>query len=61
PQTPIAQPQVQASGVTCPSCGQPVMSGAKFCSNCGAKLVCTNCGQPITPGAKFCSNCGNKF
>ena len=61
PQAPIAQPQVQASGVTCPSCGQPVMSGAKFCSNCGAKLVCPNCGQPITPGAKFCSNCGNKF
>ena len=59
-----AQPQAPVQNLNasvCPSCGQPVTSGAKFCSNCGAKLLCPNCGQPITPGAKFCSNCGNKF
>ena len=63
PQAPVqAQNPVQNSGGSvCPSCGQPVISGAKFCSNCGAKLVCPSCGQAITPGAKFCSNCGNKF
>ena len=70
---PQVQPQIQvqapvqnnqnpvSSSNTCPSCGQPVTSGAKFCSNCGAKLVCPECGQPRTPGAKFCPNCGNKF
>jgi len=59
--TPNPSPIASNSQSVCPSCGQPVMSGAKFCSNCGAKLVCPNCGQAITPGAKFCSNCGNKF
>ena len=54
-------PAPVAGNSVCPSCGQPVTGGAKFCSNCGAKLVCSNCGQPLTPGAKFCSNCGNKI
>ena len=54
-------PTPQVSGSVCPSCGQSVPSGAKFCMNCGAKLVCTNCGNPIMPGAKFCPNCGQKL
>ncbi len=46
--------------ITCPSCGQSVAEGAKFCPNCGAKLAleCAECGAPVAPGAKFCSNCG---
>ncbi len=59
PSTPTVTPQ--ASGSVCPSCGQPVIAGAKFCMNCGAKLVCSNCGQPIIPGAKFCMNCGQQI
>ena len=54
-------PTPQASGSVCPSCGQPVAAGAKFCSNCGAKLVCSNCGSALVPGAKFCSNCGHQI
>ena len=46
---------------TCPSCGQPVSEGSKFCPNCGARLVCPNCGNALIPGAKFCPNCGNKI
>ena len=65
PQTqtpPIPQnPQPQASGAVCPSCGQPVIAGAKFCMNCGAKLVCPKCGQALVPGAKFCMNCGQQL
>ncbi|MBQ9419620.1 MAG: zinc-ribbon domain-containing protein [Synergistaceae bacterium] len=38
-----------------------MIAGAKFCSNCGAKLVCPNCGNALIPGAKFCPNCGNKL
>ena len=51
----------QAAGAVCPSCGQPVVSGAKFCMNCGAKLVCPKCGNPIMQGAKFCMNCGQQL
>ncbi|MBQ7154055.1 MAG: SPFH domain-containing protein [Synergistaceae bacterium] len=58
---PQGQPQPQASGAACPSCGQPVIAGAKFCMNCGAKLVCPNCGQAVVPGAKFCMNCGQQL
>ena len=31
----------------CPQCHAPVQAGAKFCSNCGAKLiqVCPECGN----------------
>ncbi|MBQ7196705.1 MAG: SPFH domain-containing protein, partial [Synergistaceae bacterium] len=60
-QNPAPAAQAQNSGAVCPSCGQPVIAGAKFCSNCGAKLVCPNCGQALIPGAKFCPNCGNKI
>ena len=62
------QPQVQTPPIpqnpnnsVCPSCGQAVPAGAKFCMNCGAKLVCPNCGKPIIPGAKFCMDCGQQL
>ena len=47
----------------CPSCGEPVGEGAKFCENCGEKLIldCTQCGEPVRAGAKFCENCGAKM
>ena len=46
---------------SCPVCGQKVIEGAKFCMNCGARLVCENCGAALIPGAKFCSNCGKEI
>ena len=61
PVSPSANPPVNNSGSVCPSCGQSVPAGAKFCMNCGAKLVCSNCGNAIIPGAKFCPNCGQKI
>lgn len=44
----------------CPQCHAPVQAGAKFCSNCGVKLiqVCPECGKVVAPGSKFCSECG---
>lgn len=44
----------------CPQCHAPVQAGAKFCSNCGTKLiqVCPECGKVVAPGSKFCSECG---
>ncbi|MCR5288901.1 MAG: zinc-ribbon domain-containing protein [Treponema sp.] len=49
----------------CIACGAELAAGAKFCSNCGAKVnlepVCPNCGKKLEVGAKFCSECGTKI
>jgi hypothetical protein len=49
---------------SCPQCGVPLATNAKFCPECGAKLNtaqhCTECGAKMTPGAKFCPECGHK-
>ena len=60
-----AAPAAPAAAGFCPECGSPLTAGAKFCSNCGAKLAvastCPVCGQETAPGAKFCSSCGTKL
>ncbi len=52
---------IQAS---CPECGEPLATNAKFCPSCGAKLKvnahCTECGAKLQPNAKFCAECGTK-
>jgi ABC-type oligopeptide transport system substrate-binding subunit/class 3 adenylate cyclase/ribosomal protein L40E len=44
----------------CPKCNTENPVGAKFCLNCGAKLVavCPQCGATLPPQAKFCLECG---
>lgn len=67
PATPTAPgqgtPQATAAAQTqvCPQCQAQVPAGAKFCNNCGAKLitVCPECGANVRPGSKFCSECGH--
>ncbi len=46
----------------CSSCGAILTLGAKFCPECGAKVVsvCPKCGTP-TSGTKFCPECGEKL
>lgn len=55
----------QQCGAFCPSCGNPVQEGARFCSGCGAKLqtkaFCPACGAEVAAGAAFCSMCGTKI
>ncbi len=52
-----------AATTACPSCGNPIPVGAKFCNHCGAKIgeamICANCKADIPAGSKFCPNCGN--
>ncbi len=47
---------------TCPNCGVPLATNAKFCPECGAKIKasqhCAECGAKLSPGAKFCPECG---
>ncbi|NMC77760.1 MAG: zinc ribbon domain-containing protein [Chloroflexi bacterium] len=49
---------------SCPECGAPLATNAKFCPECGAELkattFCAECGAKLQPGAKFCSECGAK-
>ncbi len=46
--------------MSCPQCHHPNPHGAKFCSNCGAKLeaTCSVCGHVNAPGSRFCNECG---
>jgi predicted amidophosphoribosyltransferase len=44
----------------CPQCRHDNSAIAKFCEECGAKLVrvCSACGFAMNPEAKFCAECG---
>src|SRR2546428_6615773 len=43
----------------CPNCQTINPPGAKFCLECGNRLVvCPNCGTANPPAAKFCIECG---
>ena len=49
---------------SCPECGAPQATNAKFCPDCGARLQtashCPECGAKLQPNAKFCGDCGHK-
>jgi hypothetical protein len=64
------------STATCPECGKPLRSGARYCGSCGSivsgaalarpeaippELTCTNCGNLLRSGARFCNRCGQPF
>ena len=50
----------------CVKCGATLPDNAKFCLECGEKvvvlniIVCSNCGKTVAKG-KFCPECGHKF
>jgi membrane protease subunit (stomatin/prohibitin family) len=57
---------VQSDMVNCPSCGTKNSSTAKFCNECGHKILegkikCPNCGADMPENAKFCNECGTKM
>ncbi len=62
-------PTEQAPAAKCAGCGAVLPENAKFCLECGAKVVppvpdgmvvCPQCGQTVAKG-KFCLECGYKF
>lgn len=44
----------------CPSCGEALTAGARFCASCGAAVApaCSACGAQLPEGAAFCPRCG---
>jgi membrane protease subunit (stomatin/prohibitin family) len=56
-----------ASRIVCPKCGASNLASAKFCNDCGAKMLtagqtvpCAKCGAQLQTGSKFCTECGTK-
>lgn len=51
--------------MNCTKCGTELSDGAKFCGECGTKVVaqnkCPECGAVCPVGVKFCAECGHKF
>lgn len=50
----------------CAHCSTPLISGAKFCHQCGRPspqlgAICAKCGTNNLVGAKFCSACAHPF
>ncbi len=61
-------------GVKCPSCGQMLPSGSRFCTSCGAAIdkpavvkpvqegiICPTCGKKLPMGLRFCTECGSEI
>src|SRR5437867_2309322 len=46
----------------CPACRHENPAQAKFCLECGTRLVvsCSNCRAELPPSAKFCLECGQR-
>ena len=49
--------------IECPKCKASIDSSAKFCPECGAKILieCPQCGEQNNVTASFCHNCGSKL
>ncbi|MDY6966742.1 MAG: SPFH domain-containing protein [Halobacteriota archaeon] len=53
--------------VKCSSCGVDIKEDAKFCPECGQKVLkegmmsCPKCNSEIPAGSKFCAECGEKL
>lgn len=47
----------------CPFCNKSISSGAKYCPECGKKLInnCPKCNANLEPGVKYCPNCGEEI
>jgi len=47
----------------CTNCNAEIMDNAKFCQECGAKvlneLLCKDCGATLSDNCSFCTNCGS--
>ena len=50
----------EAPAEKCPSCGAAIAPNAKFCAECGTKILrsCPECGTAVKLNQKFCPECG---
>lgn len=62
---PDTKPATEPAKVKCSSCGAQMSAQAKFCIECGTKVVpttvkCSGCGIDLPAESKFCQECGHK-
>ena len=63
---PASSAEASAPVAKCAKCGAQLPENAKFCLECGEKvvsedkIVCPECGNTVAKG-KFCPECGHKF
>ena len=60
---PQNQSAPKAETIACPKCGAEIAANAKFCPECGQKILheCPKCGAKVSPKQKFCPECGEKL
>lgn len=65
----LSKNSIESNETKCTKCGANLPTNAKFCLECGEKVVlnissdtvvCPECGKTVTKG-KFCPECGHKF
>ena len=65
----LNQTSMTSADSKCAKCGAALPANAKFCLECGEKIVpsipdgmvvCPKCGNTVAKG-KFCPECGHKF
>ena len=44
----------------CPRCKKTILTGWKYCPECGFRVSCNSCGNMIGESDKYCSNCGTE-
>lgn len=59
----IATTYMVREGLLCPTCGQQLPQGTRFCPKDGTSIAmeCSKCGNTNPPSAQFCSICGVKL
>ena len=64
PAAPVqSEPAAQGAGSYCSECGAALAANAKFCPECGKRVlaVCPKCGAKLPATGKFCPECGEKI
>ena len=64
PAAPVqSEPAAQSAGRKCSECGAALAANAKFCPECGTRVLtaCPKCGAKLPATGKFCPECGEKI
>lgn len=60
----VVKVQEETETVECQECGAQNNVNAKYCVNCGTKIIterkCAGCGQILEENAKYCQECGRR-
>ncbi len=61
PQQVVLMPATIAGNDGCLRCKKTILTGWKFCPECGFRVSCNSCGKRIGNSDRYCSNCGTEL